>query len=351
MSPRDGYIGGVSWGDRKSMKQNRANIEMTVTGQTPQEPASHRPDARGGLLCARPDHRISKSSSTPSRSRIRWSGVRTPPGAPAVSPNPNSAGSNDSPAGGGLPAPVGSYSQGGFHVESEALRNRRALQVERGTHQGDQPEDGRDVPEDRRRAREDRAESRPLRSEVVLDLCGGTGSWSEPYRLAGYDVRLVSLPDLDVLTYRPPKGVHGILAAPPCDHFSVSGAQYWKAKDADGRTAAALAVVDACLRIIREASPKWWALENPIGRLRSLRGDALGPVSLAFDPCDYGDPWTKRTLLWGRFCVPMHRPVQPVRSTSQGSWLMALGGKSERTKRLRSMTPPGFAQAFFEANP
>ena len=26
---------------------------------------------------------------------------------------------------------------------------------------------------------------------VILDLCGGTGSWSRPYRDAGYDVRIV----------------------------------------------------------------------------------------------------------------------------------------------------------------
>ena len=33
---------------------------------------------------------------------------------------------------------------------------------------------------------------------VILDLCGGTGSWSAPYREAGYDVRVVTLPDMDV---------------------------------------------------------------------------------------------------------------------------------------------------------
>jgi hypothetical protein len=145
--------------------------------------------------------------------------------------------------------------------------------------------------------------------------------------------------------------VHGILAAPPCDHFSVSGAQYWPAKDADGRTADALAIVDACLRIIRETSPTFWALENPIGRLRRLRAFELGEPRLIFDPCDYGDPYTKRTLLWGRFSLPERTPVKPIRVSSQGSWVQRLGGKSERTKRLRGITPPGFARAFFEANP
>jgi site-specific DNA-cytosine methylase len=32
------------------------------------------------------------------------------------------------------------------------------------------------------------------------------------------------------------KDVHGILCAPPCTHFSVSGAQYWKQKDNNGKT-------------------------------------------------------------------------------------------------------------------
>lgn len=32
------------------------------------------------------------------------------------------------------------------------------------------------------------------RPKIILDLCGGTGSWSKPYRDAGYDVRLITLP-------------------------------------------------------------------------------------------------------------------------------------------------------------
>ena len=35
--------------------------------------------------------------------------------------------------------------------------------------------------------------------KIILDLCGGTGSWSAPYKQAGYDVRLVTLPDNDVM--------------------------------------------------------------------------------------------------------------------------------------------------------
>ncbi len=52
--------------------------------------------------------------------------------------------------------------------------------------------------------------------KVILDLCGGTGSWSKPYLDAGYDVRVVTLPAMDVRRFEHHGPVHGILAAPPC---------------------------------------------------------------------------------------------------------------------------------------
>lgn len=187
---------------------------------------------------------------------------------------------------------------------------------------------------------------RPNNEKIILDLCGGTGSWSAPYFDAGYDVRVVTLPDFDVRLYKPPSGVYGILAAPPCTHFSSSGAQYWHKKDADGRTLNGLAIVDACMRIILISTPIFWALENPVGRLRRW----IGPPRFMFDPCDFGDPYTKKTLLWGEFNIPIKTPVKPVKVCRQGSWVQKLGGSSEKTKMLRSITPPGFAKAFFEAN-
>src|SRR5689334_18789953 len=125
----------------------------------------------------------------------------------------------------------------------------------------------------------------------VLSLCDYSGAWSKPYRDAGYEVVQVDLKlGLDVRLLEHPGHVHGVLAAPPCTAFAGSGAQYWADKDADGRTLEGLALVDACLRIVATCRPQWWALENPVGRLRRW----LGPPRLAFDPCDYGDPYTKR---------------------------------------------------------
>jgi hypothetical protein len=118
-------------------------------------------------------------------------------------------------------------------------------------------------------------------------------------------------------------------------------------KDQDGRTEKSLNIVNACLRIIQQARPEFWALENPVGRLPKW----IGPWLWTFQPWEFGDPWTKRTCIWGKHNLPTKNPVQPISVCKQGSWVQKLGGKSEKTKMLRSITPPGFAKAFFEANP
>lgn len=191
-----------------------------------------------------------------------------------------------------------------------------------------------------------------MRGRVILSLCDYTGNWSRPYAEAGYDVRCVDLEhgqDVRLIEY--PGPVHGILAAPPCTCFANSGARWKRSRE---QMVEALSVVDACLRLVALCRPAWWCLENPVGKLRRY----LGPPVLYFDPCDFGDPWTKKTCLWGRETPPVSdglftstRTVEPVRVCSQGSWVQKLGGKSARTKQLRSATPPLFAKAFFEVNP
>ena len=106
-----------------------------------------------------------------------------------------------------------------------------------------------------------------------------------------------------------------------------------------------LSVVDACLRLVTVCKPKWWALENPIGKLSRY----LGAPRMYFNPCDYGDPYTKRTALWGRFNTDL--PRTPVEPTEGSKMHTRFGGKSMKTKNARSATPAGFAKAFFMANP
>lgn len=182
---------------------------------------------------------------------------------------------------------------------------------------------------------------------LILDLCAGSGAWSEPYLKAGYDVvRVDLLAGDDVRLWAHGRRPHGILAAPPCTMFCRM--RMCRGEPTVGEFREALSVVDACLRAVAIYQPAWWALENPQGYLARW----LGPPALKFDPWEYGDPWTKRTWVWGLFTTPRLAPVR-----ARDSWVRKheRGSRRQtglaRTAAERSATPPGFAHAFFEANP
>ena len=143
------------------------------------------------------------------------------------------------------------------------------------------------------------------KNKIILDLCGGTGSWSKPYKDAGYDVRLITLPS-DVRTYIPPQRVYGILAAPPCTEFSFAKHYHGKGNYTHDFKAG-LEVVSACMRIILTTKPKFFAIENPRGYLKRF---LLMPTFI-FNPYDFGDPYQKETHLWGKFHKPEKCPVKP----------------------------------------
>ncbi len=198
----------------------------------------------------------------------------------------------------------------------------------------------------------------------ILDLCGGSGSWSEPYRKAGYHVTVVDpaaaikdnqqtvfLTVADFLKDTRPfvtQKVHGILMAPPCTEFAGSGARWWKSKD-PALLADAVRVVRDCLRCVDIFKPHFWCLENPVGRIASCVPE-LGKWQATFQPTDYGDEYSKRTCLWGNFTVPEKHPVSrnPDPAIGQKIWYAPPGPERQA---LRSKTPQGFSEAFYKANP
>lgn len=186
----------------------------------------------------------------------------------------------------------------------------------------------------------------PIRKRVILDLCAGSGSWSEPYRKAGYRVVRVTLPALDVRTFKPPAHVWGVIAAPPCTQFSLARNGHSAPRD----FLAGMETVNACMRIILQCDPRWWAVENPAGMLSHF----LGTPRDVFDPCDFGDPWTKRTALWGHFAKPERGPFVKPRGGGPFCKRCDPSGRRRRwcsNAAHRAITPRGFARAFFRANP
>lgn len=204
------------------------------------------------------------------------------------------------------------------------------------------------------------------KDKIILDLCGGTGSWSKPYKEAGYDVRVITLPEYDVReviigedeifignnTFIEIKDVYGILAAPPCTMFSLARTRAKKPRDfGEG-----MEIVEKCLQIIwliRERQKlAFWALENPMGYLRQF----LGKAPYMFNPSDFGDRYTKKTELWGYYTFPVKKPIE---LTTEEKSLMStnsrklpsisdITGSNQAAKR--AITPAGFANAFFKAN-
>lgn len=238
---------------------------------------------------------------------------------------------------------------------------------------------------------------------AIFSLCDYSGNWPKYFAKNNYPVVLFDLNHGDDIIDRQHEvltcgkffnyNILGVLASPVCTDFTVSGAQYWKAKDADGRTAESLKLVDSCLEIIEILKPKWFALENPIGRLPKLRPQ-LGNPSYYFDPCHYAgyleennlpeniafandirekaengisltkemvnfsvdnNLYTKKTGIWGNSKIPQRKNIEPIKfKAKNGDYYSPVhwysGGKSEKTKALRSMTPLGYAKAFYEVN-
>jgi hypothetical protein len=219
-------------------------------------------------------------------------------------------------------------------------------------------------------------DERTGKPKIILDLCGGTGAWSRPYKEAGYDVRLITLPEYDVtkvdfnlltISFQPMdkcekiiayEYVYGILAAPPCTEFSVAKS------DSPRDFESALKVVDACLKIIWECRIKnkfrFWAMENPRGFLRQF----LGVPHYTFEQWQFDEKAVKSTDIWGYFNEPSSTvKVKPAGLTrrfpcgSTNSIVWETPSIPEEYKNmnlsraaLRAITPSGFAEAFYRAN-
>ncbi len=218
--------------------------------------------------------------------------------------------------------------------------------------------------------------------KIILDLCGGTGSWSKPYRDAGYDVRVITLPDYDVTKYAIEgefiifygQGgvpdlkieialIYGILAAPPCTEFSKarilrSYPNGTNARDID--LEGGLILINVCLKIIQicqyKKRIKFWALENPVGKLRWF----LGRPPFTFQPFEFGEGYSKPTDIWGYFNIPKKSDQLPIPLRPRGiskNWIRCYREHNylsicdiHRSAKHRSITPQGFANAFFKAN-
>ncbi len=146
----------------------------------------------------------------------------------------------------------------------------------------------------------------------------------------------------NMLDWLPPRG-DIVFAAffPPCTDVAVSGARWFRDKGL-GKLIGALQLFKRSVDLA-ELIGAPYLIENPVSTVSSY----WRKPDHSFDPCDYGDPYTKKTCLWtgNGFVMPTKRRVDP----TEGSKMHLLPSSDDRAN-LRSATPMGFARAVFEAN-
>ncbi len=157
-----------------------------------------------------------------------------------------------------------------------------------------------------------------------------------------------------------------VFGFPECTDLAVSGAAHFaKKKNADPLFQDRAMVLVRLVQLLGAAMSCPWALENPV----SVISTKWRKPDFKFDPFEYGgylpeddthpiypeyikprDAYPKKTCIWSGngFLMPEKIPVHVEPGFSDQH--KKLGGKSLKTKNIRSATPRGFAQAVFEAN-
>jgi len=220
--------------------------------------------------------------------------------------------------------------------------------------------------------------------KIILSLYDRTGIISKPWEEAGYSVRRFDIsPKADGGTaedltefgnwmaeieemlgqgYQ----IVGVLAQPPCTSFTDSGNSHWDAlhdtpneewltrtygekatEFFDRPIDYANTLVAVVKLVVAQANPRFYMMENPLGRIDQQ--NQLPEPTLSFNPFDFGEPFSKKTQIWGEFNpqLPTFRVPGSKEEGGQGSrtWNLSSARKYER-----EMTPEGFAYAFFMAN-
>ena len=231
---------------------------------------------------------------------------------------------------------------------------------------------------------------------IVISLYDFTGEAVRPWALAGYECHIYDIQHPygphkqrvgskggSITTHR--KDLHrtetfeGLLREyegkpvvfgmgfPVCTDMAVSGAAHFKRKaeaNPNFQMDAVGYAVD-CADFF-EALGVPYFIENPV----SVLATQWRKPDYNFHPYQYGeylddheavhprwpdyiadrDAYTKKTCLWtgGGFVMPVKIPT--CKPTGYSTQHLKLGGKSQRTKDIRSATPRGFAKAIYETN-
>ena len=127
-----------------------------------------------------------------------------------------------------------------------------------------------------------------------------------------------------------------MIAHPPCNDLAVSGARWFKEKQADGRQQRSIKFFMALINAPIEKI----AVENPI----SIMSTRYRKPDQIIQPWQFGHGETKSTCLWLKN-LPLLKPTNVVEGRENRIWLMP---PSKDRAKLRSKTYQGIADAIAE---
>jgi len=157
-----------------------------------------------------------------------------------------------------------------------------------------------------------------------------------------------------------------VFGFPECTDLAVSGAAHF-AKKLEANPLCQYEAVQLA-HLVHVVAGKFkckWGIENPISVMSSI----WRKPDFIFNPFEYGgylsendihptypdyikprDAYPKKTCIWhgGGFVEPIKKPV--LCDPGYSDQHKKLGGKSLKTKNIRSATPRGFAKAVFDSN-
>lgn len=169
----------------------------------------------------------------------------------------------------------------------------------------------------------DRWDNNLTRVLRALDLYCGLGGWSDGLTMEGFEVLGVEILPRIATLYKHPciitdvrtlngtrfKGFDLIVGSPPCRDFVKGSDSWWKVKKDPAR---GKQLIDAFLRIVSLAKPRYWLMENVIGAIKYVELEPRGTFKLS------------RTMyrpFWGAFpsfLIPVDYTKKTMKEISDG---------------------------------